>query len=66
MFQPFCNVVEQRVIDDTLHLTIQTRQTIDDVPDKPGFMTDNSVYRHIVMKLTTGELIENYLGPIHL
>ena len=66
MIQPFYNLIEQRIIDGRLHLSIQTKRTIDTVDDVPGIMTDNSVYRHMVMDLETGEFIDNYLGPIGL
>lgn len=63
MIQPFCNMIEQRVIDGFLHMTVQTKRTIDTVDDVPGYMTDNSVYRHMVIDLDTGEFVDNYLGP---
>ena len=65
MIQPFCHLIEQRVIDGKLHLSIQTRATRD-VDDIDGIMVDNSIYRHLVMDLTTGALVDNYLGPITL
>lgn len=65
MIQPFCHLLEHRVIDGCLHLSIQTRAT-HDTPDIDGVMVDNSIYRHLVMDLDTGELVDNYLGPISL
>jgi hypothetical protein len=66
MLQPFSYIVEQRIIDDTLHLAVQTRRIIDTVDDVPGVMTDNSVYRHLSIDLATGDVLDNYPGPIHL
>lgn len=63
MFQPFCNIVEQRIIDGNLDLLVQTRQTIDTVDDIDGTMVDNSAYRHITINLDTGDVIDNYMGP---
>lgn len=63
MFQPFCNIVEQRIIGGNLDLLIQTRQTIDTVDDIDGTMVDNSAYRHITINLDTGDVIDNYMGP---
>lgn len=65
MIQPFCHIVEQRVIGGCLHLSIQTRAT-HDVDDADGVMVDNSVYRHIVVDLADGRLVDNYLGPVYL
>lgn len=65
MIQPFCYLLEHRVIDGCLHLSIQTRDT-HDVDDIDGVMVDNSIYRHIVMDLADGRLVDNYLGPIGL
>lgn len=66
MIQPFCHIIEQRVIDGFLHLSIQTKQTIDSVSDTDGIMVDNSVYRHLVIDLTSGDVLDNYPGPIGL
>jgi hypothetical protein len=45
---------------------VQTRRIIDTVDDVPGVMTDNSVYRHLSIDLATGDVLDNYPGPIHL
>ena len=66
MFQPFCHLLEQRIDGDVLTLLVQTRRTIDTVDDVPGMMTDNSVYRHLAIDLNTGDLLDNYAGPVHL
>ena len=63
MIQPFSNIVEQRLIGDDLHLTIQTRAT-HDTPDIDGVMVDNSMYRHLIINLADGALVDNYLAPI--
>lgn len=65
MIQPFYNLVEQRLINGCLQLSIQTKRT-HDVNDIDGVMVDNSLYRHIVIDLETGEFIDNYIGPITL
>ena len=64
MIQPFSNIVEQRLIGDDLHLTIQTRLTDPGTSDVDGLMVDNSVYCHLIVNLANGELVENYLAPI--
>ena len=65
MLQPFCNLVESRVIDGALHLTVQLRATVD-TDDIPGVMVDNTLYRQLAIDLDNGDLLHNYTGPIHL
>ena len=66
MIQPFSHIVEQRIVNDHLFLSIQTKTTIDSVSDIDGIMVDNSVYRHLVVDLTSGDVLDNYPGPIGL
>jgi hypothetical protein len=63
---PFFHSVETKLLGpDHLYLAIQTRRT-HDAPDTDGVAIDDSLYRHIHVDLQTGELIENYVGPISL
>ena len=68
-FLPFTGQVtvdnNQDPSGNTLRVVVQLQATHDDYQELPApLLQDNLLYRLILIDTVTGEIIENYVGPI--